>query len=66
MRDVCVQLILLKSSGPGTAAPSEDGTMQWHWRILQAMLPSLRVLQHSYGVTHIIRRKKAGLGVFLL
>lgn len=52
MRDVCVQLTLLKSSGPGTAALSKDGTVQWHWCTLQPMLSSLRVLQHSWCYMH--------------
>lgn len=60
MRDVYVQLILLKSSGPGIASPSKDGTVQWHWCIMQPMLPSLRVLQHSWGVTYIHHLKEEG------
>lgn len=60
MRDVCVQLILLKSSGPGTAALSKDGTVQRHWCILQPTLLSLRVLQHSCGVTYPHHQKEEG------
>lgn len=49
----------------GTAALSKDGTVQWHSCTLQPVLSSLRVCSIS-GVTCIIRRKKAGLGTFLL